>query len=308
MPEPKLSTYGRLARVTTSDHLDLQGFLAEPREASSDIIFLHIHGMFENFHIPLFIESLAANLVEAGHSFLTMNTRAQDYHVELRKWDDGKPTWAEWGGSYEIFRNCLIDINAWVNFCATHLGKRVVLMGHSHGALKAAFYCARGRDTAGIVGLVMLSPSDDVGGQRQNLGGRYDEALSFAQNWVQNGRQRDILPSWLYGEAVTAEMYLDMFRLESDVAIFPFHDMRTANGAAAEVHHPTLAVFAESDVATAGVQSNSAIDIIRKAMTAASRVDGVVIAGTNHQYAGHEEELAQAVVEWCERLSADIQF
>src|SRR6267142_3550597 len=106
-----LSVKGRLARCLTPDRLELEGFLAEPQQEEQPVVFLYLPGMFENFYLPLFVDWLANQITANGFYFLTANTRAQDYLVYFRKWEDENSfTWVQEGGSFEIFSNCIPDI------------------------------------------------------------------------------------------------------------------------------------------------------------------------------------------------------
>lgn len=296
-----VSVKGSLVRTRTADNVELGGFLAEPTQVDNGWVVLHFHGMYENFHLALFVDELARQLTEAGTSFITANTRAQDYHVELRKWEEGSIknfSWAVFGGAYEIFSDCLIDIRGWISFCRTVLKKKVILMGHSHGALKAAYYAAMANDENVPEAVVLISPSDDTGAQKASLGPRYTEALTLAEQWVADGREYEILPEWLYGDRISARMYVDMFRPKSDLAIFTFTDPSNANGISGRLSQPTLMIMGEGDVATAGVDSQRALAIGEELLSNANSFAGYVIKNANHHYLGEEKELARRIVVW----------
>lgn len=298
MLEKPLSTLGRVAHTLTPDSLELEGFFAEPSHESESVIFVQIHGMFENFHLPLFIKPMSERITESGFSFLTVNTRAKDYFVYFRHYkEDGSFIWKQEGGSYEIFANCIPDIKGWLNFCET-LNKKVILMGHSHGALKAAFYGGTHPDDHRILGLVLISPSDDVGGQISKVGDKYDEYLEIAESMINEGKGNEFMPDWTYGQPVTASMYFDMFRSNSDLAIFRFDDPNSGFDLLHNIKQPILTIFGSNDVATSNVTSERALELIDIALSSAPSHTRKVIEDADHHFIGKEKILSNTIVNW----------
>jgi len=292
------SISGNLVYTLTPDRLELEGFLSQPEKEREPLVLLFIHGMYENFSMPLFIDPLARQITSNGHHLLTVNTRAQDYFYYYRKWKSKNSfKWVQEGGSYEIFSNCLLDIEGWLNFCE-NLGKQVVLIGHSHGALKAAYYMAqRSKDTR-IRGLILLSPSDDIGGQKQRLVKRYDEALKVAKEMVNAGKEKNLMPEWVYGQPLSAEMYVDMFSTKSDLAMFRYDEPSEGFASFSKIKLPTLAIFGSKDKATINVTSKEALVIIKKALPNIKNFTGKIIEDANHHYLNKEEKLVSIVSKW----------
>jgi len=298
MPKNKLSIRGRLARSLTPDKLELEGFLCEPEKETEPIVFLHLHGMFENYTLPLFIDSLTNHITQNGQNFLTVNTRAHDYFVYFRQWNaEHAFNWVQAGGSYEIFSKCLLDIEGWLNFCK-NINKRVVLMGHSHGALKTAYYAAHNPDDPRIIGLILLSPSDDVGLQKQAIGNRYDEALQLAERMINDGHENDLMPGWAYGQPASAAMYVDMFSPGSDLAIFRFDEPSEGFTLLQQINVPTLSIFGSDDIATSTATSEKALELIHSSLSSSLMFNRIVIDSANHHYVGQEDALAQIIVNW----------
>jgi pimeloyl-ACP methyl ester carboxylesterase len=258
--------------------------------------------MFENFYLPLFITPLAHSITAIGSFFLTVNTRAHDYIIYCRRQQDTNSfTWERQGGSYEIFSNCLLDIEGWLTFSEA-LSAKVVLMGHSHGALKATYYAIHRNQDSRIIGIILLSPSDDIGLQERHLGSRYYETLTLARTMVNEGKGDELMPNWAYGDAVSATMYVDMFSEKSDLAIFRFDEPSVGFKDLKQVRVPTLAVFGESDKATSSVSSQTAIDLIKASLTPNVPFEGRIVRGGNHHYLGHEREMAEYITDWATRV------
>jgi pimeloyl-ACP methyl ester carboxylesterase len=300
------SPLGRLIRCRASDNLELEGFIADVTKASSSsVAIIHIHGMFENFHMPLFIDPLMAELQRRQHAMLTVNTRAQDYSYYHRLWSENSFRWQRNGGSYEVFANCLKDLDGWVSFCRAEIDTpRIFLSGHSHGALKVAYYAAK-RANVSVDGVIMISPSDDVGIQERALGNRYGEAVELAKTWIEDGRGKEIVPDWMYGSPISAETYLDMFNADSELALFRFGNPELSNGIASLVCVPSLVIFGENDIATAGLSSVDAVAVCESLLSGLPSFEGIVIRGADHQYKNREYELVGRIVEWVTARSVD---
>ena len=174
-------------------------------------------------------------------------------------------------------------------------------MGHSHGALKSAYYASTRGKHSRISGLILLSPSDDVGLQKQKLDDRYNEALTIAKTLVNNGKGTDFMPPWAYS-AVTAAMYVDMFSSDSDLAIFRFNEPSEGFKSLSQINVPTLVIFGENDKATSSVKSQKAIDLIRTSFPEGIPFEGKIVQGANHNYLNHENELCAYITEWANRI------
>ncbi|GGK73691.1 alpha/beta hydrolase family protein [Mangrovihabitans endophyticus] len=296
------SPNGYLARARTTDDIELEGFVVEALDVkTAPTTLVHVHGMFENFHMPAFVDEMLSRVSETGMTMVAVNTRAQDYTHYHRHWSDGSYTWKRNGGSYEIFSNCLPDLDGWIDYCHTQIGaKRIILSGHSHGALKVAYYAAK-RQNARIDGLILMSPSDDIEMQEAALGERYDEALELASSLIAAGNGEEFVPDWMYSSPISAEMYRDMFGTQSDLNIFRLRRPESSSGLAASVNIPTLLLYGEHDIATAGLPSAEAAAACRSLLGEKADVTTAVVAGADHQYLNHEEELVALVTGWAAR-------
>lgn len=122
-----------------------------------------------------------------------MNTRGHDYLSSfIRKTDSGL-TYVQIGGAYEIFEECIFDIKAWVNFLEGLGYSNVVLEGESLGPVRVVLYQHQTQDKR-VRGLVLISPVDHIGLQKNALLDRYDEALKAAGLLIQQGKGDELMP------------------------------------------------------------------------------------------------------------------
>jgi pimeloyl-ACP methyl ester carboxylesterase len=289
---------GELCRVVSRDGLELQGFLASPDGDVPSTGVIHVHGLAGNFYENRFIDGVGAAVVNGGRSFLTVNTRGRDYLSDfICERPDGTKTYVQIGGIHEVFEDCLADLDAWVDFLRSRGTDRIILQGHSHGALKVTYYLYK-RGDPGIAGLVLLSPSDDFGCQRARLGGRFDEALATARSMIQAGGGRGLMPEGYFHYPVSASTYIDVFGPDSKLKIFNLSRTDTrAFEELASIKVPVLAVVGSVDEAFID-EPAAFIRQIRTEMAKVSSFEGRVIEGAPHNYLDFEDRVAYGIGEW----------
>lgn len=197
---------GELVQVKTRDNLPLSGFLTEPKGSSTNII-LNLHGTSGNFYWNNFYEPLSRMALDLGLAFLATNNRgAGVYELEIGT--------VPHGASLEKFEDCLIDIDAWIEFCLSKGYKNIILEGHSYGTEKSVYYMANGKYKNNVKAVILLGFSDNVGTQQRyekKIGKNYfDEAKAF----VAQGKGEHLLSdlSGLAGELpISAQTYLNFF-------------------------------------------------------------------------------------------------
>ncbi len=150
-----------IVKVSTSDGYTLHGLLSEPRRASHTII-IHMHGSAGDFYQSTFFPHFFELAFDMGVAFLSTNSRGTGvYDVE----DGTMPR----GAAVELFEECLLDIDAWVEFAALKGYTNIILSGHSFGTNKIQYYVNYGSHGASIRALILLGFTDSYGGQLDYL-------------------------------------------------------------------------------------------------------------------------------------------
>jgi pimeloyl-ACP methyl ester carboxylesterase len=289
---------GEMCRAITSDGLELQGFLAYPEDGLPGTGVVHVHGAAGNFYENRFIDKVAASVVGRGLGFLTVNTRGRDYLSDfICQEPDGKKTYLQIGGIHEVFEECLWDLRAWLDLLRSRGMNRIILQGHSHGALKVTYYL-HSKPDPGICGLILLSPSDDFGWQRAKIGMRFEEALTVAGGLIAKGKGRDLMPEGYFHYPVSANTYMDIFGRESKLKIFNLS--RTDTGEFKELNGikvPVLAVVGSVDEAFMA-EPVDFLGQIRTELKQAPSFTGRVIQGSPHNYLDFEDRVAEHIRVW----------
>jgi pimeloyl-ACP methyl ester carboxylesterase len=146
-----------LVSVVTSDGLRLDGALhapvGTPKAGVPLDACLLLHGTGSNFYGSGLLARFAAGMTELGLAALRVNTRGHDAVSHAAR-NGGS---VRQGAAFEVVDHCRYDVRAWVEFLRQQGYSRLLLLGHSLGAVKALY--ALGHEVLDRVGaLVAVSP------------------------------------------------------------------------------------------------------------------------------------------------------
>jgi pimeloyl-ACP methyl ester carboxylesterase len=214
----------------------------------------------------------------------------------LRK---GKPEfdYVQIGGMYEKLADSVADIRAWIDFAVSRGAKRVILQGHSHGAIKVTHYLITTRDPR-VCGLILLSPSDDMGIARKQLGERFLWVLARAREMTSKGSGRKLLSERDSSYPVSAATFFDCYNKDSITGIFNMSRTdRREFPELASISVPVLVAVGTVEEAFVG-KPHKYVEDIRACMVECPSFTGFVVEGAPHNYLGRETQLARALEKW----------
>jgi pimeloyl-ACP methyl ester carboxylesterase len=153
MPESRATV--ELVRVETVDGLFLNGSLQWPRSAGVTPVdaYLLIHGTGSNFYAPGVLESFAEQAVACGSTVLRVNTRGHDGICSI----PSRRGSIQGGASHERIGDSTLDISAWLDWLVAGGFRRIVLVGHSMGGVKAIYSQANAQNPA-VCAIIGISP------------------------------------------------------------------------------------------------------------------------------------------------------
>ena len=127
------------------------GILYERPQHRTTVI--HVHGSLGNFYQNEFLRVMAAVYTAHGINLLSFNLRGHDALAEgyRNEWD-----FEYAGGSIATFTECVIDLQAAVDFVAP-FSDRIILQGHSMGCDRVLHYLL---STGADYDAILLSPCD----------------------------------------------------------------------------------------------------------------------------------------------------
>lgn len=145
-----------LVQVTTRDGVRLDG-VYHPLEPGTHALDLDaccmLHGTGGSFYSSTLFDALGERLPALGCGVLRVNMRGHDLMSTAVTTKGGRRL----GAAYEVVDDCRHDLAAWVDWLTEHAGPRVLLLGHSLGAVKALYVLAH-EPRLDVAGAVAISP------------------------------------------------------------------------------------------------------------------------------------------------------
>lgn len=202
---------GELVTTQTADNVRLNGFLRErqgpaPRGVDGAVV---MHGLAGNFYSSALLLNLAQQLAESGISAVVGNSRGHDLlNLTIR---NGRSQTA--GAAVEDVAEGPADLFGWVEFLRRRQCGRILLVGHSLGAIKSLLAIA-GAASQEVVGVVALSPTRLNHEQfaQSRSGPLFLETLALARKRCDEGRGLELMPiQFPFPTLMAAQSYLDKY-------------------------------------------------------------------------------------------------
>lgn len=274
----------------TSDGLRLQGTYFESMRKDLCVVF--IHGMYANVIENYFAVVWGKELAECNIGFLYGHTRGYSNTNDILDKNGDSVTM---GTTYEIFEECLLDIDMWIKK-AYELGyRRIILAGHSFGCCKVLYYYYTKRTS--IFGIIFAS-APDMQGLTRMYEPEYDLLLEETERNIKGGNPRKLTSKLVenYMPFSSATFY-NWYKTGSNADNFPiirnpehFEQLET-------VDIPVLA-FSGAKEEVSYLQ----LDLLQKKASGCPDFTWKVIENTNHIYYGKEDETAKLISDWLERF------
>ena len=284
-----------LVQVTTSDGVRLHGALelapaagtAElPGSASAVDVWLCLHGTGSNFYAASTLGGLAPKLLAGGAAVLRVNTRGHDILCT----GPSAGEHALLGAAFERVDESPLDVRAWLDLLTERGFRRIGLLGHSMGAIKAIFTLAAD-DAPRVAALAALSPPR-LSHASFRASPRSEDFLTTyaaAEELVCAGRGSELMlvdvPLPFY---ISAAGYLDRYGPEERYNVLRLFQ---------RVACPTLVTYGSGEV-PANLAFRGMPEAVAALATPANALEVAVIAGADHIYTGCHDSLAAVIGRW----------
>src|SRR4051812_41123315 len=233
-----------------------------------------MHGFTGHFSEPHQIR-IGRYLAERGYVFVSGDNRGKHFGANLGEWEGPFRI----GGAYwELVSESWIDIKSWLDFASNTLApQRLVLAGHSYGAMKVTWYQGERQDPR-LAGLISASGPVRPPSQRPELG----EALALAERMVAEGRGLELLPFGSLGRpgSLSAQTVADRGASLVDV-----YGLDGGDSPLGKVRCPFLAILG-SEEPQIGAPADLAT--LQRNARSSARAETALIEGANHLYQGRE--------------------
>src|SRR5262245_26062829 len=191
-----------LLSFKTSDKETLHGLLFAPRQRSSDLALLMIHGVAMNFYLPP-LPTFGEALAERGYHCFVINTRGHD-------WISRAGNLTKFGGAaYETFEESGMDFDAALERLSGLDYKRFILVGHSLGCVKSLLYQGS-RQRKDVIGVISCSCPRQFYSARAEGQPDFTQLMDKAETMVAQNKGDEFLWAWTSGSMgiFTAQTYV----------------------------------------------------------------------------------------------------
>lgn len=236
-----------LEEVITKDGLLLQGLVSLPKEGSKTVL-VWVHGLTGSFYgNKTLLTTLSTKLAEENVAFASFNTRGHDMIAGFKKITDVSKnsfTYATIGAGYEVFEECIDDIDAVIAWFLARGYTKVFLAGHSSGANKVSYFQGTTKHPH-VAGVVLLSPMSDrlypgVDGAKKQ------KAQDLSRTLLDNGKGDELHSSFGYFP-MTAKRFASLSTPRSQEDQFGYGDIPPYMPEYSKIKAPLLVVLANDD-------------------------------------------------------------
>ena len=263
--------------------------------ASSVDAALILHGLGGNFYSSKLNLRLAASLHQMGISVVLGNTRGHDGVSTNTVAGRAKTI----GAAYEIVDECRYDVHGWVEWLGEQGCQRVILVGHSLGAIKSLY--AQANDPHGhVVGIVSFSATRLNHQQlmESSRGKDFAKWIAKSQELVESGQGQDLMHvDFPFPTHICAASYWDKYGPANR-----YDWLKLAEG----VSIPVLLAFGENEL-----RDNPAfqglIQDVQRFVESAGEFNLEIVKSADHFYSGVHHRASQAMTDWIGDRFARIQ-
>src|SRR6266852_9089079 len=283
-----------IVKVKTTDGLTLHGILTEPVKPSKTIL-VHLHGCGGNFYGNSYFELLTNAVIDLGIAYLATNNRGSGVY-EL---EEGT---VPHGVSLEKFEDCVLDIDAWIEFARSLGYENILLEGHSYRTEKSVYYMNKGKNRDRVKGIILFSCSDNVGYQMKYEKEHRKNYMEEAKELMNKGEPHRLLHDLnaYCGEfPISAQTYVTTFTEDSaDAMAIPFRKGKDLVFFQ-NIRVPILGVISDNEDGEYTILPiKEAVELLKSENKLA---EAYIIEGTDHVFTGKEKELVDVVTDFLKR-------
>lgn len=282
----------KIVTSTSTDGIKYRGLLTEAINPKG--IIIHIHGMSGSPIQETYYQPMHEKYSEAGWSFLAVEHRGTGSITQFNT-DKGV---VNIGNAFEIFEDCIHDIQGWINF-AKDLGyQRIWLQSHSLGPSKVAYYMKQVKSGV-IEGLIWISPSDMVGLVHDPIGIKdHEKLLPEALELVKQGNPKQLLSNYLWESVIlSAQSYLAFFGENAKDAIFNYGNPELIWDAVNSISVPVIAITGTKDDGIAAVMdAHEAMKLLENQLVNSPVKKTIVYENAEHSFEGFENKIVNDVI------------
>lgn len=273
-------------KVYTSDGLRLPMVHFESNK--QDICVICIHGMcgtiIDNYFATVWGKLLAKNNI----GFIYEHNRGHSIENDIVMKDG---SFKRCGCMYEIFEDCIYDIDLAIQTAKEKGYKRIILLGHSLGCNKVIYYYYKKHPN--ILGIILASAPDMIGSHLQ-VESNYKELLKEAKENIDKNQPTKLLhkmiEDYMY---MSSQTYYNWFHKNSNLNNLPIIS-NPKNWKQFETIDIPILTFSGSKEEDYYLH----LDLLKEKATNCKNFEYQIIENTGHTYQEKEQETGQLILNW----------
>lgn len=241
--------------------------------------------IFENKFLQVVGEELEKNKI----SFIYAHNSGAFHRIDTPT-RSGKPI----GNTYDLFDNCLEDLQSFVDFAKDYGYKHIILGGHSYGANKVVYYLSQNQNEK-IDKYILISPTDtDRLKDHEQLSA--DKLMPIAMKFKKENKLDEVMPEMFDNyNYYTARAFLDFIK-NKHAKNLPIYSKNGDWKQLKSIRQTALFVMGEKD----GFAFNDTIKHLETIKENTKTKNSVVkvIENCGHTFRNKEKELAQVILDF----------
>ena len=271
----------------TIDNLKLPMVHFESEE--KDICVICIHGMcgtiVDNYFATVWGKYLSSNNI----GFIYEHNRGHSIENDIVMRDG---SYKRCGCMYEIFEDCIYDIDLAIKVAKEKGYGRIVLLGHSYGCNKVIYYYYKKHPD--ILGIILASAPDMIGSHLSIQSKDYETLIEEAKRNIENNEPTKLLSKkiedYMY---MSSQTYYNWFNNDSNLDNLPIIRGNDNWKQFQSIDVPIL-TFSGSDEEDYYLH----LALLKEKAINCKNFEYKIIEGTGHTYNTKEEEIGKLILAW----------
>ncbi len=279
-----------IANAYTSDGLKLPMIHFESKE--KDICIICVHGMCQTIIDNYFATVWGKLLSEKNIGFIYEHNRGHSIANDIVMKDGSLK---RCGCMYEIFEDCIYDIDLAIQIAKEKGYKRIILLGHSYGCNKVIYYYYKKHPN--ILGIILASAPDMIGSHLSVQAGDYKELLKEAKRNIDNNKPMKLLhkmvEDYMY---MSSQTYYNWYNENSELNNLPIisNQKNWKQFKTIDVPIFTFSGSREEDYYLH-------LDLLKEKAIHCNNFDYKIIDNTGHTYENKELEIGNLIYKWIDK-------
>ena len=253
-----------------------------------DICVICIHGMCGTIVDNYFATVWGKLLSKRNIGFIYEHNRGHSIENDIVMKDG---SFKRCGCMYEIFEDCIYDIDLAIQTAKDKGYKKIILLGHSYGCNKVIYYYYKKHPN--ILGIILASAPDMIGSHLL-VEPDYKELLKEAKNNIDNNKPTKLLhkmiEDYMYMSSLT---YYNWYNENSNLNNLPVISNKEHWEQFETIEVPIL-TFSGSNEEDYYLQ----LDLLKDKALNCKNFEYKIIENTGHTYKNKELEVANLIFDW----------